>query len=77
MYQIKKSRIKVKTNLIVNIDVYKIAKLKINNQCDAIIDITNNNNNKSNNNDVNIDLVEFGIYIKILLINTVNITCCR
>lgn len=52
-----------------HVNIYKVIKLAITNCSNVIVNVTLNNNNKSNNNYININLLKFKIYIKILLIN--------
>lgn len=66
----RKTRIEVKTNIILHIDAQKIARVATNNLRNMIIDITDSNN-KANINFANIDLIKFRIYTKILLANSV------
>ena len=58
-------------------DTYKAAKFTANNWHDATIDITGKCFDKSNNNCANIDLVEFKIHIKTLVVNNTRETCYR
>ena len=66
IYWLRKNKIKIKTNFIIYIDIYKIIKFIANNWYNAIVNIINNSNNKNNNNYITINLAEFEIYTKIL-----------
>lgn len=73
----RKTRIEVKTNLVAHAKACEITKLVIYYWCDISFDITDYSKNKANINFANINLVKFGIYTKILLINNVKKTCHR
>lgn len=74
--KMRKTRIEVKTNIILHIDAQKIARVATNNLRNMIIDITDSNN-KANIDFANINLIKFRIYIKILLANSVQKTGCK
>lgn len=69
MYQLRKSRIEIKVNLIAHANTCETAKLMADNWYNKTINIMNNSNDKSNNDYANIDLTKFGIYTKIFLTN--------
>lgn len=75
--QIRKSRIKVKTNLTIHTDACEAAKFAVDNWCDAIIDITGNSNDKSKIDGPNVNLAEFRVYTEILLAVSVRKICYR
>lgn len=77
MYQIRKSRIEIKADLIAHTNACKVARLVTNDWHNTTVDITNNRNDESNDNGTNINLAKFEIYTKILLIDSVRKTHCR
>lgn len=53
MCQLRKSRIKIKVNVIMCVNVDEVIKLLEKNQCNAIIDIIKNTNDKNNDDCIN------------------------
>lgn len=54
-------------------NIYKV----VNNQYYTIVNIINNSNNKNNKDYLNINLIKFEIYIKILLVDNIRKTYCK
>lgn len=54
----KKSKIHIKVDFIIHVDICKVAKLMANTWYNAIVNIIGNNNNKSNINYTKFDLAK-------------------
>lgn len=73
----RKTRIKVKADLVAHADACKAAKLAVDDWCDNSPNIANDNEDKANGDSANIDLAEFGVHTETLLANSVKETCRR
>lgn len=69
----RKTRIKVKANIIVHGDACEVARFTVDDQHNKTIDITDSNN-EINTDSTNVNLVEFGVYTKTLLANSIQKT---
>lgn len=61
---------KVKTNIVAHIDIFEVTRLVANDWCDVTIDMANSND-EANINSANVDLIEFGVYSKTLLVDNI------
>ena len=75
--QIRKSRIEIKASLVVNANAREAAMLTANNWYDTTVDIIRDSNNESDNDYAKIDLLEYEIYTKTLLADSIRETYCR
>lgn len=72
----RKTRIEIKFNIVVYIDVYKITRLAIDDQNNKIKDIADIND-KVNIDSADVDLVQFSIHNNILLIDNIREIYCK
>lgn len=66
----KKTRIEFKAGIVARDDAYKMARLITDNQRDMIINMADSND-KADINFANVDLVEFRVYTKTLLADSI------
>lgn len=72
MYQLRKSRIEVKTNFIAYANIYEVVKPVVNNYRYITINIIGHSNDKSNYDYTNINLAKFEIHTKTLLTDNIS-----
>lgn len=61
---------KVKADIVAHIDIFEVTRLAANDWHDVTIDMANSNN-EANINFANINLIEFGVYSKTLLVDSI------
>lgn len=71
MCQLRKSRIEIKSNLIIHTNTCEIPKLTANNWYNTTVNIIGNSNDETNNNYINVHLAKFKIHTKTFLTDNI------
>lgn len=74
IYQMRKTRIEVRADIVAHADTCEGARLTTDDWQDETIDMADSNN-EADINCANVDLVKFGVYNKTLLANNIRKTC--